>query len=191
MNVTIEQECATRLLDESLPIAQRAQLVSEFFSQRMASVPVTSANHRLLFREVVTSHITSVPAEQRPALERALRETTRITEVERDQKSRQTALQLRSIAPGTAIVVRDHSGEKPVVFRAMKRTRFVFEYPDGERYSASLNCFVRVDAERRLDQCADSVDVQSPRRRAHSGADQDVVKPMSRRNPQAIRDFLD
>jgi len=192
MNMITELECATKLLDESLPIDLRARIVGEFFKQRVASVPLFGRRHRLVFREVVADLINSVPADQRPALERILCETGAHNAAKRNQKARQMASEIRSLAPGTAIIVRDRFGERSVVFREMKRTRFIFGEPDGGEFSAPVQSFVRVDTGRPVEQREESSDEQPSRCQPPSGSGQDEAKTRNpRRNAWEIRGFLD
>ena len=192
MNMPSARECANELLNDALPIAQRVQLAGDFFKERMASIPVTDRRHVIVFRAVVAELLESVPTELRPALEHVLRRTADHTAAKRKQESRQLATQLRSIAPGTAIIVRDRSGEKPVVFCEMRRTRFVFECPDGRRCTAPLQCFVRIEPGQPLRRVADSSNPHPLQHRTPNAVSQDAVKPMTpSRDPEIIRGVLD
>ncbi len=59
------------------------------------------------------------------------------------EKATRTA-QLRSLEPGTAIMVQTDDGVMTASFVEMKRTRFVAELPDGKEWDLSLGCFVAV-----------------------------------------------
>lgn len=192
MNTGVECESATKLLNAELTMAQRAHLAEDYFKKRMASIPVTDRRHVNAFRAVVAKLVRSVPADQRLALERVLRKAAIHTEEERKQQSRQLAAQLRSIAPGTAILVRDRSGEKPVVFCEMKRTRFVFKCPNGRRCIAPLQCFVRVEPGHPVPSVADSPNPQSLQQPPGIGAGEDAAKPKTPPpEPWMVRGTLD
>lgn len=51
---------------------------------------------------------------------------------------------LRSLSPGTPIVIRNENREDIVRFIEMRKTRFICEYQDGRRYSVSARLFVKL-----------------------------------------------
>ena len=63
---------------------------------------------------------------------------------DRDSQKAALTAQLRSLEPGTLIMVQADDGVVTASFVEMKRTRFVAELPDGQEWYLSLGCFVAV-----------------------------------------------
>jgi hypothetical protein len=49
--------------------------------------------------------------------------------------------EIRSIAPGTRVFIRNGGREDIVRFRKMNRSRFICEYPDGRLFSVPVSLF--------------------------------------------------
>lgn len=195
MGVIDERGCASQLLDDTPSIETKASLLSDYlqwhalFGQRMG---LGRGGGRSLALERLVS---AAPPEHRADLIEVLNAISKHNqeaEARSKERNRHVAAELRTLKPGTTIEVRDGNRETTAVFIQMRRSRFVFEYSDGRRFAAPVQCFLRVAGSKRFERLSDSERARRDLVRALGPGKYEVVKSgILRLGAPAIPSLLD
>lgn len=143
------QECVKILLDSSCSIDVKYERLSEYISWHEALGRNMRIGARLGRETAILELFKALPKKDRSAAQNLRNVLDEIVMYQKKLKeeygaeAKDKAEKLRSLSPGTAIVIRRESKEDTVRFIELKRTRLICEYPDGRQYSVPTQLFIR------------------------------------------------
>ncbi len=143
-----EKDCLNTLLDDSSRIEEKAEALAEFIRAHEAlarNMHISVVHGRSRAFQALYEALSKDDEQARSKLDgvfESVAEYYRRREEERRGRAKDLARALRQLQAGTAIVVEHHGRKETVALVQMNRTRFIFEYPDGRRFSAPVEAFV-------------------------------------------------
>lgn len=144
-----DREVASHLLDPHRPVDEKATLLREHLDWKTVVARGTGIRARHA-RALAMEALFEAAAEHAggpQALTQVLQEIERFCAArakKRQQDVKAIGAQLRQLKPGTAIRMCSNGQESTMVFLGMKRTRFVCEDADGQRFSVPADAFAGV-----------------------------------------------
>lgn len=142
--------CVEALIDPGKSLQEKLDTLADYLHWHDAVARSMRVGMRF-GREVAMSQLFGTlpgrPSEEGEKLRTSLQEiqqySVRLKE-ERAADTKSLASQLRSLSPGTSIVIRNGGREEVVQLLEVRRTRFICEFSNGLRYSTPVRCFLRV-----------------------------------------------
>lgn len=157
-----EGDCLNMLLDDSSEIEEKAEVLADFIRAHQAlarNMHVSVVHGRAHAFQALYEALPKDDEQARPKLDGVFESMAKYytkREEERKGRAKDLAKLLRRLQAGTAIVVEHQSRKATVAFVQVKRTRFIFEYPDGRRFSAPLEAFMKVAEGEKLELLTES-----------------------------------
>jgi len=145
------EECAEVLLDELVSLEDKADAIGTYLEHYTVwgkEVGMGARNGRAYGMKRLFEVARELDWNADKNLHHIVGQLAKLAKKKRqawNEEKRTIAKNLRGIAPGTPIVIRDRGRERSAKFIEVKRTRFLCEYPDGKRYSVPVQLFVRAE----------------------------------------------
>jgi hypothetical protein len=142
--------CVTALLENTKDIAEKAQALFDYLQWHSHFGTTMGIGARLGREFAVEQLFKALPAEQPNGIATLkqvfhdIQEHGKKQKQERAEEQKRRGNEIRSIAPGTQVVIRNGWREDIVRFRKMNRSRFIGEYPDGRLVSVPVCLFRRI-----------------------------------------------
>ena len=141
------QECVEILTDQSRRIEEKSAAIADYLQWQSMAAGLMRLPARLGRAAALRYLFDALPKDD-PAAHVALKAALEQLKVHAEQRdlarqaeTRDLAAQLRSISPGSAIIVREGNRAFVAAFGGLQRTRFIYEFADGLRFSAPVKAF--------------------------------------------------
>ena len=135
------QDCVTTLLDPTTALIDKNNAITTYFNEFAVGLPFTK---KTAMRWALRELRSAVPAEQVQAFEAILTALAKLQLEDRECAIRRCCVVLRTLAPGTKVVIALDTTECEVSFQELRRTRFLAEDHRGQLVSVPAQLFVRV-----------------------------------------------